>query len=373
MAPSSPLVILDTTELKEAPRLYEGLLGVLLHASRIRRVRVGIPEVVRNEFERHQRRALSDAIKKASEAEMSQSRITGTKPPAAAELEPLFIDWKRTVATRLEAAQVTILGLPDTSHAAMLERDLGNRRPFQDGKGYRDALIWETVLAAAAAAGSDSVLFVSRNSGDFADKEKKGWHPDLLDDLKARGLREERVRLALGLKAAIDDLGMIPKDEPSLAHALASGTASIDLRAWLIKGLPAVVHRIHVRGADGQAADVHLAAVSAVETLVVARAWQLESDVIHVVMETVLVVDLTPDSSPYLAGALSGSERDFPLRAIGNYFAYMANASSLKGTRLRVTIEVSLGPWGTATNVDVRDARLVDAKPSTLLALPAAP
>ena len=327
MAPSSPLVILDTTELKEAPRLYEGLLGVLLHASRIRRVRVGIPEVVRDEFERHQRRALSDSIKKASEAEMSQSRITGTKPPATAELEPLFSDWKRTVAMRLEAAQVTILGLPGTSHAAMLERDLGNRRPFQDGKGYRDALIWETVLAAAT--GSDSVLFVSRNSGDFADKEKKGWHPDLLDDLKARGLGEERVRLALGLKAAIDELGMIPKDEPNLAHALASGKAGIDLRAWLIKGLPTVARGLHVRGADGQAADVQLTAVGAVETLDVVRAWQLESDVIHVVMEAVLVVDLTPDSSPYLTGALSGSERDFPWRAIGNYFAYVANTSSL--------------------------------------------
>ncbi len=61
-----------------------------------------------------------------------------------------------------------ILPLPAVTHEAVLERALSGRRPFdQDGRtGYRDALIWHTVLELAQT--TTNVVLVS-NDGDFAD------------------------------------------------------------------------------------------------------------------------------------------------------------------------------------------------------------
>src|SRR6266702_4642275 len=63
---------------------------------------------------------------------------------------------------------------------------VGRRRPFDDnGGGYRDNLIWQTILDLAGKYGDDIVLV----SGDKSFQDESGkLHSDLLQEIAERGL-----------------------------------------------------------------------------------------------------------------------------------------------------------------------------------------
>jgi len=83
-------------------------------------------------------------------------------------------------------AGFTILPYPDVSHRDVTARALARRRPFDSlgHEGYRDALIWESVLAFARTLARERVVLVSRNSKDFADAAGD-LHADLRRDVAA--------------------------------------------------------------------------------------------------------------------------------------------------------------------------------------------
>ena len=48
---------------------------------------------------------------------------------------------------QIRRLNINIIPYPSTSHKDLVSRDLARKRPFQEsGKGYRDALIWESLL-----------------------------------------------------------------------------------------------------------------------------------------------------------------------------------------------------------------------------------
>jgi hypothetical protein len=68
--------------------------------------------------------------------------------------------------------------IPRVSHEEVVKRDLLRRKPFgESGKGYRDTLIWETVLAELRREQSQMAL-VSHNIKDFAGPDRM-LHADL--------------------------------------------------------------------------------------------------------------------------------------------------------------------------------------------------
>lgn len=86
----------------------------------------------------------------------------------------------------------------------LVNRALKGRRPF-DAKGhvgFRDALIWEAVLAMVQVY-SDPIILVTRNMNDFG---KHGeLHSDLVADLVHLGVCPERVRVSAGLHKLIEE------------------------------------------------------------------------------------------------------------------------------------------------------------------------
>ena len=107
-----------------------------------------------------------------------------------------YEDWLRR---RLAELQVSILPYPSITHQEITQRALARRKPFcgEGQKGYRDALIWETVLDAAT---DEEVLFVCSNSRDFASaKRPNELHADLKADLETRKMPSDHVRLVEGL------------------------------------------------------------------------------------------------------------------------------------------------------------------------------
>ena len=68
---------------------------------------------------------------------------------------------------RLEAQFDRVLDYPDIQHEVLVMRAVTRTRPFdEEGEGYRDALIWETILKLASEVDSE-VVFIS-NDNDFS-------------------------------------------------------------------------------------------------------------------------------------------------------------------------------------------------------------
>jgi hypothetical protein len=78
----------------------------------------------------------------------------------------------------------------------MLERVLARRKPVKaDGRGYQDALIWESLLAEYPT-DSNPVHFVTDNWTDFAAAaEGDELALELVEDLRSIGSTEKSVRL----------------------------------------------------------------------------------------------------------------------------------------------------------------------------------
>jgi hypothetical protein len=76
---------------------------------------------------------------------------------------------------------------PAVTHKELVQRALSRKKPFRssDTGGYRDALLWETILELAR---TDEIAFISDNPKDFSDESKQSLHPDLLDDIRSREL-----------------------------------------------------------------------------------------------------------------------------------------------------------------------------------------
>ena len=93
----------------------------------------------------------------------------------------------------LEAQFDRILSYPDTQHEVLVSRAVTRIKPFdEEGEGYRDALIWETVLELASEVDTE-VAFIS-NDKDFSN-QKRELHNDLLIQMDERGVSRDRVIL----------------------------------------------------------------------------------------------------------------------------------------------------------------------------------
>lgn len=91
-----------------------------------------------------------------------------------------------------------ISAAPDLT-ARLVARDLARMRPFLEvgsegwSAGYRDAVIWETVLECLGWLEDDEkLIFVTADKGFLSD-DKKSLHTDLLDDLDSRTVAHDRV------------------------------------------------------------------------------------------------------------------------------------------------------------------------------------
>lgn len=109
--------------------------------------------------------------------------------------------WK-TLSAQLSEGEVSVVDYPDVPHKAIINRATARRKPFDEkGSGYRDTLIWMTVLDLIPQT-DDSIIFVSKDK-DFRDKQGS-LHPELVKEVTDLGLPSDRVVLVNDLAALMD-------------------------------------------------------------------------------------------------------------------------------------------------------------------------
>ena len=192
------IIIIDSNIFHDDYALKGTLLRILFEYLRKTGFRMVIPEVVYLEIVNKVRESIIAA------AEANNKRVRDLEQKTGLSVSPIIyqpdIDeqvkkYEDFLRGRLDRVGATIAEIPSISHKSIIDRDLERKKPFtKTGKGYRDALIWETILQIASGE-EDPIIFISKNSNDFANDEKKGLHPDLYLDLSVRGIDFSKTAL----------------------------------------------------------------------------------------------------------------------------------------------------------------------------------
>lgn len=183
--------------------------------------RLFIPKIVMEEVKSKYREDLTKVTRKFWESlkqlhylEWSLESAGFEKPskfeiPSEPENPLLNIEMKvevysRNLESKLNLLNAHYLNFPSVSHESVTKRAISKRKPFSEsGKGYRDTLIWESILAEAAS-DDEEIVFITNNTKDFAAEDSTSLHPHLKLDLNMLGISEDRVKLYANLGNFID-------------------------------------------------------------------------------------------------------------------------------------------------------------------------
>lgn len=194
-ATAETFVVLDANVIVHDRYLDGAAALVLEQASEIGGLSLVVPEVVVDEVVRHWTEAYAEGVKAAA-------ALRRLGPSVAAPLDALpdveaaaarFAGDFRAVLSRLG---VEVLPYPDVWHEEVARRAIARRKPFDEKghRGYRDVLVWESLLALARFHGRGRYVLLSQDRSAFMDK---GAEAGL-----AQALREE-AREKLGDEAEI--------------------------------------------------------------------------------------------------------------------------------------------------------------------------
>lgn len=187
------LIVLDANAVTPDYHLQTPSFHILAVRIAEQEVRVCIPMVAVIEIEATYRRAIDDRLA-AFHKWLDRTNPLGpwsTPAKLTSELDTAAKDYPGRLARRLSDIGIEVLPIPSVDLEELVRRATSRRRPFNDaGNGFRDNLIWHTVLELADA-NTDEVVFVSNDKAFWDDGN---LHPDLLEELTDRGL-DARVSL----------------------------------------------------------------------------------------------------------------------------------------------------------------------------------
>ena len=133
-------------------------------------------------------------------------RLNKTLPTEVAEidLEEETTLFRNRMESTFAEFDCRVLDYPNIPHSELVDRAIKRQPPFDDkGSGYRDALIWESVLELADE--NDEQIMLLSSDGDFKADKADELHPRLTQELTERGHCETRVLLIRKLSTFIDE------------------------------------------------------------------------------------------------------------------------------------------------------------------------
>ncbi|WP_433629141.1 PIN domain-containing protein [Nocardia sp. CA-120079] len=125
-----------------------------------------------------------------------------------AEIDSRIDTVEERLLGRLDELGVEIFETPSADHMEIARRASVGQRPYshKSKDGYRDTLIWMTILAVADKYPLERIWFVSDNTNDFGEPAASRqscpfpFHSELLAELTERGI-SDRVRYAVSITA----------------------------------------------------------------------------------------------------------------------------------------------------------------------------
>jgi len=186
------LVIFDSTVIVANLHLVGPNFSVLLGAINEGVIELAVPTIVIEEVVNKFKEKLIKNIKSGQDALKEVSSLIRHETPfpvSHEELDSIVDHYKTNLIDRLSELRAIMLPYDNIPHSAIVARSLDRRKPFSGGgKGYRDALLWESILRGIDDK-YEKIVLISGNTSDFGKKEvhPKGphyeFHEDYQDDI----------------------------------------------------------------------------------------------------------------------------------------------------------------------------------------------
>jgi PIN domain-containing protein len=199
-------VLLDATVLVADWRLGSNLFRVLRREVLFHRCAVFIPDLVIREVQSRYAATCERAVAKMDSGAALLRRVGATSEgiAPALDIEQAGVEYGEWLRKALrQELRATIVPTPTIPADDVIDRAIERRRPFDDeGRGYRDTLIW---LSALEMAKDGPVVLISADKRAFYERNSETeLHGSLVRELAELGLPIERVSLYLDLGAFAD-------------------------------------------------------------------------------------------------------------------------------------------------------------------------
>lgn len=199
-------VVLDSTSLISDFLLRSAPFESLTERGATGVLSIVVPELVVRETTARFGRHCEEVADLDRRSTALRSRLGLPTASATIDVETATSNYEKELRLSLESHGAQIVPIPVVPHEQLVDRAVSRRKPFtESGKGYRDALIWSTVLELARQC---PVVLVTNNHKDFAESDDRVSIvcADLAQDLAERGLRHDAVLIARDVSAAIEHL-----------------------------------------------------------------------------------------------------------------------------------------------------------------------
>ncbi len=229
-------VVLDTNIIHGDWHLGGANFRYLCHYLNNEQTQLLLPQVVLQEVNNIQARELA-ALATSIQSQVKRASQFNGRPIAPEPLPLSIAEYDILLLLKRRIDNVVIVGYDDVPHSAVVERALKAARPFQkSGDGYRDTLIWLSLLTYLAGDKStEPVAFITNNRSDFFDPKAKDdaqFHPDLAADVAAASLNARIVpfdSLDAFVKSTID------RDAHALDYNQVEGMVSWELETGAVR------------------------------------------------------------------------------------------------------------------------------------------
>lgn len=246
-------IIVDTNAIVASPKLSRDEWVSLSDDKSNRNISMWVPEVVLMEAVHVVQRDWENQKELLKKAKVGTFGLQADLDTLVQGIQNHIDDYPTELHSRLAALSVQIVPTPNVPHLEVATRASKKAAPYRSGDkdGYRDTLIWLTVLELATTKPDHEIWFVSSNTQDFGDplstKKENAQNdpgslplplnPQLQEELREKNLHT-RVKYAKNLLSLEQHLAALYR--PITDEDLESLKASVDaeaLRILLAKSL----------------------------------------------------------------------------------------------------------------------------------------
>ena len=330
-------------------------------------ISVVIPDIVKREFLKHVRKQAGEAYRRAKSVASEIEKLSGRDIRSGfGELEEHLDAALDTAEARLARFGVQVVPTPSVSIETILERDLEARKPFDhEGRGFRDTLIFLTLIGIAKSS-DQRVVFVSKNSDDFAARgDKNQFHEQLLEEIQLEVNDPERIELIHTL-SEFNEKHILPRlaRVEGVQNALKSEEKwrQFELLHEVGEGLSAYLSRLTQRMKDerniiirpDQELDLVLGQLREVNTESVLELSESELLVIAMVTASIELlisdawdesgqIDFASAAQAWIEGATGDKKKHFIRETSSGSRLFMTSAERIGAFRCLITIDSESG------------------------------
>ncbi|MCG3206074.1 MAG: hypothetical protein KCHDKBKB_02800 [Elusimicrobia bacterium] len=242
-----------------------------------------MPQIVFDEIANKFRETLTENQEKISSKIHQLHQLIDIDLPLPLSSEKIQVEsekYKKWLEDHLRDNDAEILPYPQNQHKEMVDRALRRKRPYKpNGAGYRDDLIWLTVVSDLIAR-KTKTAFVSNNIRDYANENGQALHPDLETDLTSKDISPSDVVFYPSLDALVEQyIRPRLKNLKTLAMQINSGQfASFNLMSWLEENLDEVLKEHECSGFDSEFDEVTFECIDSITSAEVTSVDEMSED-----------------------------------------------------------------------------------------------